>query len=47
MNVQIRERPEPASSGSAKTAIADGDIHPARATKTERLRGSCASRTCK
>ena len=35
MNVQFRDRPEPASSVHAKTAIADCDIHPARATKTE------------
>ncbi|HZE55516.1 MAG TPA: amidohydrolase family protein [Bradyrhizobium sp.] len=35
MNVQFRELPEPASSADAKTAIADCDIHPARATKTE------------
>src|SRR3978361_1533374 len=35
MNVQFRDRPEQASSVQAKTAIADCDIHPARATKTE------------
>src|ERR1700716_1855527 len=35
MNIQVRDRPEPASSVQAKTAIADCDIHPARATKTE------------
>ena len=35
MNVQFRERPEQASAVHAKTAIADCDIHPARATKTE------------
>jgi predicted TIM-barrel fold metal-dependent hydrolase len=35
MNVQFRDRPEQASSVHAKTAIADCDIHPARATKTE------------
>src|SRR5580693_8795434 len=35
MNIQVRERPEPAASVKAKTAIADGDIHPARATRTE------------
>ena len=35
MNIQLRERPEGASSVVAKTAIADCDIHPARATKTE------------
>jgi predicted TIM-barrel fold metal-dependent hydrolase len=35
MNIQVRERPEAASSVAAKTAIADCDIHPARATKTE------------
>src|SRR3954462_15983124 len=33
MNVQFR--PEPAASVSVKTAIADCDIHPARATATE------------
>ncbi|HEY5307370.1 MAG TPA: amidohydrolase, partial [Casimicrobiaceae bacterium] len=35
MNVQFRERPEVASSTTIKTAIADCDIHPARATATE------------
>ena len=35
MNIQVRERPEAASSVTAKTAIADCDIHPARATRTE------------
>ena len=35
MNIQVRERPEPAASVSAKVAIADCDIHPARATRTE------------
>src|SRR5678809_1692819 len=35
MNIQIRERPEAASSTGIKTAIADCDIHPARATKDE------------
>ena len=35
MNVQFRDRPEPASSVNVKTAIADCDIHPARATATE------------
>src|SRR3982075_2518018 len=35
MNIQVRDRPEPGSSVQAKTAIADCDIHPARATKTE------------
>jgi len=35
MNVQFRDRPEPASSASIKTAIADCDIHPARATNDE------------
>ena len=35
MNVQFRSGAETASSVPAKTAIADGDIHPARATKTE------------
>ena len=35
MNVQFRDRPDQASSVDAKTAIADCDIHPARATRTE------------
>src|SRR5216684_7399910 len=35
MNVQFRDRPAPDTSVSVKTAIADGDIHPARASKTE------------
>src|SRR4030088_3140366 len=35
MNVQFGDRREPASSVHAKTAIADCDIHPARATRTE------------
>ncbi len=35
MNVQFRDRPEPALPVSVKTAIADCDIHPARATATE------------
>src|SRR6516165_10813656 len=35
MNIQFRERPEAAPSVTAKTAIADCDIHPARATRTE------------
>ena len=35
MNVQFRELPGQASSVRAKTAIADCDIHPARATATE------------
>jgi uncharacterized protein len=35
MNIQVRERPEPASPLAVKTAIADCDIHPARATATE------------
>src|SRR5258708_8486360 len=35
MNVQFRDRPEPAPGASVKTAIADCDIHPARATPTE------------
>jgi predicted TIM-barrel fold metal-dependent hydrolase len=35
MNIQVRERPEQASPVVAKTAIADCDIHPARATATE------------
>ena len=30
MNMQFRDRPEPASSVGVKTAIADCDIHPAR-----------------
>ena len=35
MNVQFRDRPAPGPSVEAKTAIADCDIHPARATKQE------------
>jgi len=35
MNVQFRNRPEPGASVGVKTAIADGDIHPARATNAE------------
>jgi hypothetical protein len=35
MNIQVRERPEQALPVVAKTAIADCDIHPARATPTE------------
>jgi len=35
MNIQVRERPEPAAPVTVKTAIADCDIHPARATPTE------------
>ena len=35
MNIQVRERPERAASVSAKVAIADCDIHPAPATRTE------------
>ena len=35
MNVQLRDRPEAASTTEIKTAIADCDIHPARATKDE------------
>src|ERR1700682_6296411 len=35
MNVQFRSGAEPASSVGVKTAIADCDIHPARATATE------------
>src|ERR1700752_2917804 len=35
MNVQLRDRPEPASTTEIKTAIADCDIHPARTTKDE------------
>src|SRR5713101_3704715 len=35
MNIRVRDLPEAASSVTAKTAIADCDIHPARATKTE------------
>src|SRR4030081_1597080 len=35
MNVQFRSQPGPGSSVQAKIAIADCDIHPARATATE------------
>src|SRR6185437_11013770 len=35
MNIQLRDRPEAEAKVTAKTAIADCDIHPARATKTE------------
>jgi uncharacterized protein len=35
MNIQFRDRPEQVSSVDARTAIADCDIHPARATRTE------------
>src|SRR3974390_1003713 len=35
MNIQVRERPQTASTVGAKAAIADCDIHPARATRTE------------
>jgi predicted TIM-barrel fold metal-dependent hydrolase len=35
MNLQFRDRAEPGSSVGVKTAIADCDIHPARATATE------------
>ena len=35
MNVQLRDRPEPAASANVETAIADCDIHPARATRDE------------
>ena len=35
MNVQFRDHPEPARSAQVKTAIADCDIHPARATASE------------
>src|SRR6266567_8558194 len=35
MNIQFRESTEAASPLTAKTAIADCDIHPARATKAE------------
>src|SRR5215813_151086 len=35
MNIQLRDRPEAESKVTAKTAIADCDIHPARASKTE------------
>ena len=35
MNIQVRERPEAATKVTAKAAIADCDIHPARATKQE------------
>ncbi len=35
MNVQFRAGAEPVSSVAVKSAIADCDIHPARATATE------------
>ncbi len=35
MNIQLRDRPEVESKVAAKVAIADCDIHPARATKQE------------
>jgi len=35
MNIQLRERPEADAKVQAKVAIADCDIHPARATKKE------------
>ena len=35
MNVQLRDRPEAESVAPIKTAIADCDIHPARATRDE------------
>ena len=35
MNIQLRDRPEIAAKVEAKTAIAECDIHPARATKQE------------
>jgi hypothetical protein len=35
MNIQFRESQEAASPLTTKTAIADCDIHPARATRTE------------
>lgn len=35
MNIQVRERPQAEAMTPAKTAIADCDIHPARATPTE------------
>src|SRR5437762_9965154 len=35
MNVQFRDRPEAASAAAVESAIADCDIHPARATATE------------
>src|ERR1700744_3513355 len=35
MNIQVRERPQAAPTVAAKIAIADCDIHPARATKSE------------
>ena len=35
MNVQFRDRPAPATPVQVKTAIADCDIHPARATASE------------
>ena len=31
MNIQFRDRPESSASVNVKTAIADCDIHPARA----------------
>ena len=39
MNVQLRDRPEAASTTEIKTAIADCDIHPARATGTSCIPG--------
>ncbi|MBV8697376.1 MAG: amidohydrolase [Bradyrhizobium sp.] len=35
MNIQLRERPDQAPSVAIKTAIADCDVHPSRATPTE------------
>src|SRR6201994_4201527 len=35
MNIQLRDRPERAAQVEAKIAIADCDIHPARASKAE------------
>jgi len=35
MNIQLRDRPEVAAKVGAKTAIADCDIHPARATRAD------------
>ena len=35
MNIQFRDRAEPSTPIAVKTAIADCDIHPARATRDE------------
>ena len=35
MNIQLRERPDQAASAPTRTAIADCDVHPSRATPTE------------